>query len=368
MTSSLTSPLSMTVGTLSHWPNSDKPWLARSTSLPPPWVMLPLSHSWAWALSASLPTHPPLPSQRNLRPFGTPSAFDWTPSRAPSMGSNAPPLPSAPVPATPTPAPVQKPHARKPRAQPPTPAPAKALPAPVPLPTPASRPPPPPPTFASMVKTPARPSLVVTLRPPVAGATHPPAVRRSPQEVVSHLNAILTSEGHLATLSAARWTVKNNLMVTAGPDTTAHHLTSASHLISESLAMFLSTNHSPLPVQTRDNCKWARLLVNGIPTGASTTRGPYSPSDLHAALLVDNPTYRGLRLTQPPSWVRAPASYTPGSVSSLVLTFEDPSGDSLRLLLVGWTLFAFRHSGELKRWKAKPHHTGRAVPAASSPP
>ncbi|KAH9019263.1 hypothetical protein EDB85DRAFT_1896787 [Lactarius pseudohatsudake] len=281
-------------------------------------------------------------------------------------GIQRPLPPSAPVPAIPTPAPVSKPRAQKPRAQPPTPAPAKVLPALAPTPTPASHPTPPPPTFASMAKTPARPSLVVSLRPPVVGASHPPAVRRSPQEVVSHLNAILTSEGHLATLSAARWMAKNNLVVTAGPDTTAHHLTSASHLISESLATFLSADHSPLPVQTRDNCKWARLLVNGIPTGASPTRGPYSPSELHAALLADNPAYRGLRLTQPPSWVRAPASYTPGSVSSLVLTFEDPLGDSLCSLLAGRTLFAFGHSGELRRWKAKPR-TGRAAPAASPP-
>ncbi|KAH9004419.1 hypothetical protein EDB84DRAFT_1573185, partial [Lactarius hengduanensis] len=95
-----------------------------------------------------------------------------------------PPLPSASVPATPTPAPVSKPRAQKPRAQPPTPALAKATPAPAPIPTPASRPTPPPPTFASMAKTPARPSLVVSLRPPVAGGGQP-------------LNAILASEGPL---------------------------------------------------------------------------------------------------------------------------------------------------------------------------
>ncbi|KAH9026021.1 hypothetical protein EDB84DRAFT_1611629 [Lactarius hengduanensis] len=214
------------------------------------------------------------------------------------------PLPSAPVPALPTNPPVLKPRVKRPHAQPPTPAPAKALPAPVPAPAPVSRPTPPPakPSFASMAKAPARPSLVVSLRLPVAGASHPPAVRRSPQEIVEHLNAVLASEDHRVTLSAAWWTVKNNLVVTAGPDTTAHHLTSASHLISDCLATFLSADQSPLPVQTRENCKWARLLVNGIPTGVSLTRGPYSPSELHAALLADNPAYRGLRLTQPPSW------------------------------------------------------------------
>ncbi|KAH9025259.1 hypothetical protein EDB83DRAFT_2657856 [Lactarius deliciosus] len=136
-------------------------------------------------------------------------------------GIQHPPLPSAPVPAPPTTTPVSQPRAQKPRAQPPTPAPAKAHPVPAPPPTaPVSRPTPKP-SFASMAKTPARPSLVMSLQPPAPGATKPLAVRRSPQEVVGHLNAVLLSEGHLVTLSAARWTAKNNLVVTAGPDTTA---------------------------------------------------------------------------------------------------------------------------------------------------
>ncbi|KAH9165741.1 hypothetical protein EDB89DRAFT_2076524 [Lactarius sanguifluus] len=338
------------------------------------------------ALSPSIPARNP-----SAPPSSTPVAapaqdveMAHPPAPAPVAAPVAPPpapAPAAvaPVPAVPAPAPVSKPRAKKPRAQPPTPAlakatpppvtPAKVKPAPAPTPAPVTRPTPPPaskPSFASMAKTPARPSLVVSLRPPVAGATVPQAVRRSPQEIVGHLNAVLSSEGHQVTLSAARWTVKNNLVVTAGPDTTAHHLTSSSHLISDCLATYLSADQSPLPVQARENCKWARLLINGIPTGVSLTRGPYTSSELTAALHADNPVCRGLRMTLPPSWVRAPTSYTPGSTSSVVLTFEDPSGDSLRSLLAERTLFAFGHSGELKRWKAKPRNTGKGAPAASS--
>ncbi|KAH8984158.1 hypothetical protein EDB86DRAFT_3084709 [Lactarius hatsudake] len=255
------------------------------------------------------------------------------PTPAPTAAVLAP-EPPAPAPA---PAPVSKPRAKKPRAQPPAPALATVSSGPVRTPAPPARPTPPPastPSFAS--------------------------------ELVTHLNAVLASEGHPVTLSAARWTAKNNLVVTAGPDTTAHHLAAASHLISDSLATFLSADSSPLPVLARENCKWARLMTNGIPTGVSLTRGPYTPSELHAALLVDNPAYRKLRLTQPPSWVRAPTSYTPGSVSSVVMAFEDPSGDSLRSLMAERTLFAFGHSGELKRWKAKPRPAGKGKPAASS--
>ncbi|KAH8979558.1 hypothetical protein EDB86DRAFT_3088764 [Lactarius hatsudake] len=318
---------------------------------------------------ASTPSSPP-----SSTPVAAP-AQDVEMARPPTLAPVPPPAPApaavAPEPPAPVPAPVpvSKPRAKKPRAQPPTPAPATVPSGPVHTPTPPARPTPPSapkPSFTSMAKTPARPSLVVSLQTPVVGGPKPLAVRRGPQELVAHLNAVLASEGHSVTLSAAWWTAKNNLVVTAGPDTTAHHLTAASHLISDSLATFLSADNSPLPVQTRENCKWARLMINGIPTGASLTRGPYSPSELHAALLADNPAYRKLRLTQPPSWVRAPTSYGPGSVSSAVFAFEDPSGDSLRSILAERTLFAFGHSGELKRWKAKPRATGKAKPAASS--
>ncbi len=118
--------------------------------------------------------------------------------------------------------------AKKPSAQP-TPKPC-AQPPTAPVPNPASRPAPP--SFASVVKTPAWPSLVVALRPSHSGGDVPLAIRRSPQEIVTHLNAELVDSPHPVTLSAARWTAKNNLVVMAGPDTSAHQLTQASHLIS----------------------------------------------------------------------------------------------------------------------------------------
>ncbi|KAI9431977.1 hypothetical protein H4582DRAFT_2062234 [Lactarius indigo] len=123
----------------------------------------------------------------------------------------------APVPPPSTTPPVSKPCAPKPSAQTPAPMSAKAKPAPAPTPTTPSRPVKP--SFATMAKTPARPSLVVSLRPPAEGATNPPAVHRTPQEIVTHLNAVLHSEGHAVSPSAARWTARNNLVVTAGPNT-----------------------------------------------------------------------------------------------------------------------------------------------------
>jgi len=300
--------------------------------------------------SSQPPTAPSLP-QEELRLLRTSfdKAFallaDQVKELAVKVNGSGPP-PKVAAAKKPSAQPTPKPHA-----QPPT----------APAPAPASRPAPP--SFASVAKSPARPSLVVALCTSASGADVPLAVRRSPQEVVNHLNAELADAPHPVTLSATRWTAKNNLMVTAGPNTSAHHLMQASHFISDALSTFLSHDSSPLPITTRENVKWSRILINGIPTRASTSRRPYSPSECLQALLADNPAFRTLRLTQPPSWVRAPSTYSPGSVSSLVVAFEDPSGDSLRSLLGGKTLFAFGHSGELRRWKQKPR--GKVAASAS---
>jgi len=206
--------------------------------------------------------------------------------------------------------------------------------------------------------------LVVALHPSAPGAGVPLAICQSPQEVVTHLNAELTNAHHPVALSAARWIVKHNLVVTAGPDTLAYQLTQASHFISDVLSIFLSHDFSPLPITSCENVKWSCLLINGIPTEVSSSCRPYSPSECQQALLADNPAFQTLHLTWPPSWVRASSMYTPRLVLSLVIAFEDPSGDSLWSLLAGKTLFTFGHSGDLQHWKQKLR--GTAVPSTSA--
>jgi hypothetical protein len=181
---------------------------------------------------------------------------------APRAPPGAPPRqPSAPPKSNPTPKPPAPPRA-----------PAK------PASSPPSRP-----SFASAARAPARPSLVI--RATAAQTSDGDAilaVKRSPQEVVSYLNSALATSSHPVTLSAARWTGKHNLVVTAGPDTTTHHLASSSRFISDALAPFFSLDQSsPLPISVKENVKWSRILINGIPTGVSDRRGPYSPSECH---------------------------------------------------------------------------------------
>ncbi|KAH8997904.1 hypothetical protein EDB83DRAFT_2534209 [Lactarius deliciosus] len=217
-----------------------------------------------------------------------------------------------------------------PTAKPPTPK------APVPLAWAPPKPSAQPPSFASAAKVPARPSLVLTPAPST-GPSPSLAVRKTPSEICDCLNG------------------NNNLVVVAGPDTTAYHLQQASAALSNTLSHFISANPStPIPIMAKENVRWSRLLVNNIPTGASSSRGAFSPSECHDALARENPVYRALCLMRMPSWVCKPDSYPAGSSSSIVLSFEDPLGDALRSLMQHKHLYAFGSAGDLRPWKQKP--------------
>ncbi|KAH8979330.1 hypothetical protein EDB92DRAFT_1821073 [Lactarius akahatsu] len=268
--------------------------------------------------------------------------------------------PPAPPPAKPSAQPTPKPTP-PPRAPPKVSAPVPKAPKPTSVPTPS-------PSYASATRKPGpplqmRPSLIVTWKHTDEMA--PLAIRHSPSAVCAHLNAVLTSSTPQVTLSAARWTKNNNLVVTAGPDTTAHQLNSAATFISDTLSSFLSTSaDTPLPVSAKENVRWSHLLINNIPTGVSATRGAYSPQECQDTLARDNPVYRSLRLARLPSWVKHPDGYAAGSSSSLVMTFEDPSGVALQDLLAHGSLFAFGQEGHLRRWKQRP--CAKASPPSNS--
>ncbi|KAI9450340.1 hypothetical protein BJY52DRAFT_1227260 [Lactarius psammicola] len=227
---------------------------------------------------APIPPTVPVHMQAPLPPCAQPPAQTLAPAKAPAKAKPVPPTPTV------------KP---KPSSPPSVPS---------------------PPSFAKVAKSLARPSLVVAISADKAHEA-PSAVHRTLQDIMVHLNAALGASSYPVTLSTARWTQKNNLVVVAGPNTTAHHLTSASHFISDTLSSFLLASQSPLPL---------------------------------------------LAL----SWVRAPSTYGPGSASSLVIAFEDPLGESMCSLIEGQTLYAFGHAGELRRWKQKPRASAAPVPAS----
>ena len=99
-----------------------------------------------------------------------------------------------------------------------------------------------------------------------------------------------------------------------------------------------------------------KLLVNGVPMGALKSRAPFSPDACHNALAANNPSYASLSITQKPSWVQPPSSYSPGSVSSLTLAFEDPDGSKLKTLLAERYLYFYGNRASVKKWKQRPNN------------
>ncbi|KAH9039164.1 hypothetical protein EDB85DRAFT_1887630 [Lactarius pseudohatsudake] len=159
-----------------------------------------------------------------------------------------------------------------------------------------------------------------------------PKARQHPAKICQSVNASLqqTELAHVQ-FTAARWTSRGNLILTGGTTNTHKQMLSASHIFLPALSPYLPNKllHDA-PPSVVANVKWSKLLVNNVPTGTTTRRGPWTPDDCHKALLTDNPAYASLNITQKPSWVRPPESYKLGSFSSLTFSFEDPDASRVR--------------------------------------
>lgn len=228
------------------------------------------------------------------------------------------------------------------------------------------------PTYASMAASPPRPTAVVDM-----GGIEFVSTKPSTADVCDCINyALSSSPTHSQVhISAAKWTARGNLILTAGPRTDAPHLNAALDFISKSLGTLIRTD-DPLPI--RANVKWSRILLNRVPTGATDLTEAHSPDSCHSALAAENPSYASLTITQRPSWVKQPDSYQPGSLSSLSFAFEDPDGTLAASLLTNKTLYAFGTIAIVKKWKQRPPSkkpasptptpAGRTAPAQSTDP
>ena len=84
------------------------------------------------------------------------------------------------------------------------------------------------------------------------------------------------------------------------------------------------------------NVKWSKVLINGMPLqGTGSAPGPTPSAACHVSLTAENPSYKALKVTQMPSWVRAPGTYTSSNKDklSLVVAFEDPNSSLARDLI-----------------------------------
>src|SRR6266404_5442566 len=209
-------------------------------------------------------------------------------------------------------------------------------------------------TYAAKVSSLQHPSIVVD----VAGIAWPDNKRPMPADICTTINTTLTLSNATQTrVSATRWTSKGNLVIWGGNTTSANQLNAAfphfAEAIQSSVSVLTSTPLHQAPT-LRPNVKWSKLRFNAVPTGKTTFKGAYSPDEAHKALTAENPTYASLTITQKPSWVRNPSSYSDGAISSLAVSFEDPDGTSAQALLRQRTLYAFGNVITVKRWKQTP--------------
>src|SRR5712672_1075613 len=178
---------------------------------------------------------------------------------------------------------------------------------------------------------------------------------RPPVETIcKNINNDLATSSHSAVrLIAAKWTANGNLILTGDTSTSLNVLLpTASHI-----AVIIGARFAKTTPKTRANVKWSKILINGVPTGKSQSREPYTPDECHQALLENNPAYASLTVMQKPSWVKAPSSYTVNATSSLAVAFEDPDGTKLKTIIEGRHLYAFRTRLNTKKWKQKPSST-----------
>ena len=225
------------------------------------------------------------------------------------------------------------------------------------------------------------PSLVLSISNHSADRTLRSTAGISAPAMVPVCNSALASAPTFASVwvSAARWTPKGNLVVFAGPETMRAHLFAASHLLTSAVSASLPDTSS---VTSRLNVHWGKVLINGVPTGISKENPTaHSPASCLQEIIANNPSFRKLKVTQLPSWVRPPCLFQPHSMSSLVMAFEDPDGTLTPSLIRERQAFAFGAHTLLKKWKQRNppspinrHHSdsakGASAPARAhiSPP
>jgi hypothetical protein len=223
------------------------------------------------------------------------------------------------------------------------------------------------PTYAAKAAVPQRPSVVVN----VADYTWADDRRPSPSDLCTTINAALDhSKATQVRVSAARWTAKGNLVFWGGTNTTAHQLTSSIPHFSEALQtslLAIAESAPETPPTLRPNVKWSKIRFNAVPTGKTDTRGAYTPDEVHNALVIENPAYAALTITQKPSWVRDPSTYSSSAISSFSVSFEDPDGTSAQTLLRHKTFYAFGHVATVKRWKQSPPKRVPSTPTPNKP-
>ena len=118
---------------------------------------------------------------------------------------------------------------------------------------------------------------------------------------VTDVNGLLHDEGYeYITLSAARFTKKWDLVLTAHLSVTQSQLDTATPAIQNYVQRIYDVSNTSTPPNftARANVKWSKILINSVPVGVSSHRGPWTPGG------VPSRSYR------PRHFLCRPQSYT----------------------------------------------------------
>ena len=103
--------------------------------------------------------------------------------------------------------------------------------------------------------------------------------RLPPTDICKNLNKDLAASAHNQVhISAVKWTVRGNLVITASHSNSEHQLNAALTIIAfflKNILGFTTATNTTIPIRT--NVKWSRLLLNRVPTGITDKHGAYSP-------------------------------------------------------------------------------------------
>lgn len=150
--------------------------------------------------------------------------------------------------------------------------------------------------------------------------------RRDPSDIVSMINAALTSSrkaNHIKVV-AATYNKQGNIILSTRADQTAAELAKHEDIIKPVLAEISGTED----VVIREDKKWFKIQIDGVNTGTLTIgegRATYSGKEIHDELMLCNPLY--LQLTKHivaiPRWLRTKEEIQTIPRSSLVIAFDD---------------------------------------------
>ena len=191
------------------------------------------------------------------------------------------------------------------------------------------------------------PSIVVYLsQQELASCPHP-------QLICTTVNKFLTWSSHLKVhISAAKWTTRGNVTLTVGADNSLDQILATKSTISQGVMAHFPSLSTQTPPPITANSKWSKILINNIPTGTSSTCGPWTTEECHNTLCTENPAYATLNITQKPSWVKPP-----NTTSSLVVAFKDPHGKLAQDIISSRSLFTFGTCAPVRivlQWLSEP--------------